>query len=128
MMRLPLTVSQIRWIGPCLSLLLAATVLVACAAVQAELSPPTALPAECVPDELLVKFRPGADPATVAARHGATIKEELPGIAVFVLTIPAGTVAEKVAVFSADPQVEYAEPNGIMRVPEEPPDGSSPCN
>lgn len=82
---------------------------------------------ECVPDQLLVKFRPGVDPAEVSARHGAAFTGAIVGLDVHVLTVPAGTVAEKVAAFSADPAVIYAEPNGIARVPEAPPGAGQPC-
>jgi hypothetical protein len=82
---------------------------------------------ECVPDQILVKIRPGADPAVVSARHGATFTGAIVGLDVHVLTIPAGAVAEKVAAFSADPDVVYAEPNGVARVPEQPPGATQPC-
>ena len=110
-----------------LSLSLALAVLVGAAAIVAADGPGPALTDECVPDELLVKFRPGADPTTVSARHGATIIEPIVGIEVYLLSIPYGTVAEKVAEFGADPEVEYAEPNGIMRIPESPPSHAQPC-
>lgn len=84
-------------------------------------------PPQCVSDELLVKFQPGADPAAVSARHGATVKDVIGGIEVFVLGVPAGTVNQKVLEFQADPEVVYAEPNGIVGIPEDPPTGS-PCD
>ena len=99
-----------------LRLIAALAVLIATTALGAEadeLMP--AQPADCVPDEILVKFRPGADPAVVSTRHGATIRSVIGFIDVYVLAIPFGSVPEKVAEFSADPEVEYAEPNGIAR-------------
>ena len=113
-----------RWLkwGLALTVLVSTVALVAGAA---ELG--SALLPECVADELLVKFRPGADPTAVSARHGATIIEPIVGIEVYRLSIPYGTVAEKVAEFGADPEVEYAEPNGIMRIPESPPSHAQPC-
>ncbi len=88
---------------------------------------PTALPPECVPDELLVKFQPGADPTVVSDRYGATVTSVIQGIDVYVLSIPWGTVGQKVAEFQADPEVVYAEPNGIVRIPEDPPDSTQLC-
>lgn len=82
---------------------------------------------ECPEEELLVKFRPGADPATVSARHGATIRSVISGIDVYVLAVPAGTTAEKIGEFMADPEVEFAEPNETMSVPERPPASPTPC-
>ena len=82
---------------------------------------------ECVPDQVLVKFRPGTDPAAVSARHGATFTGAIVGLDVQVLTVPAGTVPEKVAALSADPDVVYAEPNGIARVPEAQSGAAQPC-
>jgi hypothetical protein len=90
-------------------------------------APPAAGVPECVPDQLLVKFRPGADPAAVAARYGATPTGSVVGLDVHVLLVPAGTVPQMVATFEADPDVEYAEPNGIARVPEAPPVSGQPC-
>jgi thermitase len=108
-------------------LLLLGVLLSAAGLVAADDQQPAPLPPECVPDELLVKFRPGADPAVVSARHGATISSVIAGIEVYVLSIPPGTVSVKVAEFQADPEVEFAEPNGIMRLPEAPPSAAEPC-
>jgi hypothetical protein len=76
---------------------------------------------ECGRHELLVKFRPGADPATVTARHGATVRRVIPGIEVYLLAVPGGSADDAVATFSADPDVAFAEINGTMTVPERPP-------
>ena len=80
----------------------------------------------CRREEMLVKFKPGADPATVAARYGASVESSIPQIGVFVLAVPPGTGAATLAALAADPDVEYAEPNGVMRVPELPPT-PDPC-
>ncbi|MBA2449132.1 MAG: hypothetical protein H0V51_14020 [Chloroflexi bacterium] len=89
---------------------------------------PTATPSpECVADELFVKFRPGADPAVVSARYGGTIRSAISFIDVYVVAVPYGTVAQKVAEFGADAEVEYAEPVGVARIPESPPGESPPC-
>src|SRR5215210_5548212 len=105
-----------------LGLSLALALLVGAAALAAAADEPQpAVPGACVPDELLVKFRPGTDPTAVSARHGATIVEPIVGNEVYLLSIPYGTVVEKIAELGADPEVEYAEPNGIVTIPESPP-------
>jgi len=71
---------------------------------------------QCLVDQLLVKFRPGVDPNAASAWHGATIISQIRALEVYVLEVPSGTVAQKVAEFGADPEVEYAEPNGIAHV------------
>ena len=73
------------------------------------------------PGQLLVKFRPGVDPVVVAARHGATIVGSIPSIAVYLLAVPPGTAGERLAALTADPEVEFAELNGTVTVPEQPP-------
>jgi len=87
---------------------------------------PAATPA-CRPDELLVAFRPGAEPAAVSARHGATVASEIPDIGVFVVAVPPGTAAATLAAFAADADVEFAEPNGVASVPEAPPASRDVC-
>ena len=82
----------------------------------------------CPPDELLVKFQPGADPVTLSTNHGATIVSMIPGIEVYLLAVPPGTAGVKIAEFQGDPGVVFAEPNGVMSVPEQPPPAPSPCS
>lgn len=74
----------------------------------------------CRLEEVLVKFKPDADPATVAGRHGASITSSIPQIGVYVLTVTPGTQAAALAGLAADPDVEYAEPNGVVSAPELP--------
>jgi hypothetical protein len=81
----------------------------------------------CPPDELLVKFQPDADAVTLSAKHGATIVSMIPGIDVYLLAVPAGTAEAKIAEFQSDPGVVFAEQNGLMSVPEQPPPAPSPC-
>ena len=69
----------------------------------------------CPPEQILVKVLPGADPAEVVARHGGTIVKTIEGINVQVVEVPAGTQAQKVDEFTADPDVKYAEANGVVR-------------
>ncbi len=111
-----------RWLGLTLAFLALASAAVSPADGQ---EPAPAL--ECVPDQLLVKFRPGADPLGVVARHDATIESVLPAIDVYVVGIPSGTVLEKMAEFQLDPDVEFAEPNAIVRIPESPAPRSDAC-
>ena len=80
----------------------------------------------CRPEELLVKFGPGADPATVTARYGASIVSSIPQIGVYVLAVPPGAQAATLTAMAADPDVEYAEPNGVVRIPELP-TTADPC-
>ena len=89
----------------------------------------TSTPTEpaCFLEEVLAQFRVGADPATVAVRHGTTITSTIPQLGIYVLGVPPGTQAEKVAALINDPDVEYAEPNAVMGIPERPASGSAPC-
>lgn len=70
----------------------------------------------CDPERLLLKVRPGVDAATVAVRHGGTIIQTISGIEVHVVTVPAGTGQQALDALNADPEVEYAEPDGIVRI------------
>jgi hypothetical protein len=79
------------------------------------------------PGELLVKFRPGVDPVAVAARHGAMIVGSIPSIDVYLLAVPPGTAGERLAALAADPEVEFAEFNGTVTVPEQPPADGPTC-
>jgi type VII secretion-associated serine protease mycosin len=69
-----------------------------------------------VPDEILVKFKPGVDAAAIAtinAALGATYKATITSVDVQILTVPAGQVLTKVEDYRANPNVAYAEPNFI---------------
>ncbi len=66
-----------------------------------------------VPDEVLVKFEPGADPGATARAVGARLHDRIPALDVYVLKVPAGAVEGTVLALSHNTQVEYAEPNGI---------------
>jgi thermitase len=69
----------------------------------------------CPPDRLLVKIRPGADSAVVIARHGGTVVQTIPGIDVQVVTVPGGKGQQTIDALNADPEVQYAEPDQIVR-------------
>lgn len=75
----------------------------------------TVLPTSCASDRLLVKVGPGADPAAVISRYGGSIVQTIPGIEVQVVTVPAGQGQQAIASLSADPEVQYAEPDGIVQ-------------
>ena len=68
----------------------------------------------CKPDTILVKVNPGADPATVIARHGGTIVRTISGIDVQVVSVPGGTGQQAIDDLSADPDVKYAEADQIV--------------
>jgi hypothetical protein len=80
--------------------------------------PPASPSAACQPDRILVKIKPGADPAAVIARHGGTIVQTIPGIEVQVVTVPGGTGQQAIDALSADPDVQYAEADSIVRASE----------
>ena len=63
------------------------------------------------PDEVLVAFRPGANPAQLSRAVGGRAQMELEGLGVHLLKVPAGAVESVVAALSHNPQVEFAEPN-----------------
>jgi len=83
------------------------------------------------PDRVLVKFNPGTSASAIAAAHregrGRPLKT-IPGIGVHVVEVPAGSVATKVAVYDANPNVLYAEPDSyrVLVTPSEEP-GPTPA-
>lgn len=68
-----------------------------------------------VPDEIIVKFRPGVSNEVIKntnSRHGASVTSTSRFAGFKRLRIPKGkTVEEMVAIYSRNPNVEYAEPN-----------------
>jgi thermitase len=96
--------------------------------------PPQAKPQkipEFAPDRVLVKFRPGAAAAAIGEAHrqarGHAIRT-IPGIGVQVVQVPAGTVPARVAMYQANPNVLYAEPDyyRVLVIPNEDP-GTTPA-
>ncbi|HXX56875.1 MAG TPA: type II secretion system secretin GspD [Thermodesulfovibrionales bacterium] len=70
--------------------------------------------------ELLVKFREGVADQTardiISIKHASVIKV-MEGLRIYHILLPKGqTVEEGVQAFSAIPEVEYAEPNYIMKM------------
>lgn len=82
-----------------------------------------------VHNEVLVAFRPGANPAVFARAFGGRVDAELAGLGVHVLKVPSGAVEHVVAALSANPQVDFAEPNVYLHLFLEPNDPyvSSAC-
>ncbi len=69
--------------------------------------------ADYVPDEVLVSFHPGGDAAGMARGVGARAERQTE-MGVWVLKVPPGNVDRVVAALSRNPNVEFAEPNGII--------------
>ncbi|HYQ72993.1 MAG TPA: S8 family serine peptidase [Gammaproteobacteria bacterium] len=87
--------------------------------------------AKYAPDRILVRFKPGTAASEISRvhrmAHGQSLRS-IPGIDVQVVKVQAGTVAEKVALYEANPNVEYAEPDyyRLLRIPSEDP-GPAPA-
>lgn len=100
------------------ALLLIAALLLSIAGLGAGAPPPS--------QSLLVKFRPGAPAAEVAAAHaaaGAVEEFRIPGIDVRVVAVPASRAAQALAAYGRNPNVAYAEPDAIavaFRTPNDP--------
>jgi thermitase len=81
--------------------------------------------APCVLGRIVVKFKEGLNSAYVAQLHAsqrATVVGEIPQIGVQILSVPSGEVEAKIAAYTADPRVEFAEPDYIAQVAYEPND------
>jgi thermitase len=75
---------------------------------------------EFVAGEILVKFRPGAGPASRADAHraaGATLLSDIPRTSVQRVRVRPGAEAAAIARYQRNPNVLYAEPNFVRRVP-----------
>ena len=84
-------------------------------------------PEEFAAGEALVKFEPGASGQAIAEAHrqnGGQVKETIPGIEVQVVGVPAGEERDSVARYRQNPNVRYAELNGVYEavgsVPNDP--------
>ena len=76
------------------------------------------------PDRVLVRFKPRAAAAEHSNTHrnvGAKKLREIPGIGVHVVAVHRGKVQEKIARYSANPNVEFAEPDyyRLLVIPDE---------
>lgn len=71
-----------------------------------------------VPGELLVKFRPSADSKAITDAHrsiGGSVKQTISRIGVEVVSVQRGREKTKLAEYLRNPNVEFAELNGIYR-------------
>jgi thermitase len=81
-----------------------------------ELGRPGAEPVETVAGEVLVQFRPGARGLEIAAAHrqnGGVERERIAGIDVRVVEVPPGQERVRAAAYRANPNVQFAEVNGL---------------
>lgn len=75
-----------------------------------------AAPEEIVPGQIIVRFRPGAARSEIAQQHRARKKDDMLLERTEILEVPEGQEAEIAAELSRNPNVEFAEPDAIMRV------------
>ncbi|MGQ9631975.1 MAG: S8 family serine peptidase [bacterium] len=82
---------------------------------------------EVVEGEILVKFKADASPMKISSVHatlGGSVVSTIPEIDFQVVKIPPDkTIPEMLALYGADPSVEYAQPNfiyHIMKTPNDP--------
>jgi hypothetical protein len=80
----------------------------------------------CPPDRILVKARAGVDAAALIARYGGTVTQTITGIDVQVVDVPHGTGQQAIDALSADPDVEYAEPDQIVTTQAGQPESGCP--
>lgn len=87
----------------------------ASAQARPELGRPGQEPVEIVSGEILVKFKPGTRGQAIAEAHrqnGGREREQIGQIGVHVVDVPPGEERRRVAAYSANPNVEFAEVNG----------------
>ena len=71
---------------------------------------------DIVPGQIIVRFRPGAARSEIAQQHRASKKADMLLERTEILEVPVGQEAEIAAQLSRNPNVEFAEPDLIMRV------------
>jgi serine protease len=76
----------------------------------------SAAPAEIVPGQIIVRFRPGAARSEIAQQHRARKKGDMLLERTEILEVPVGEEAAIAAQLSRNPNVEFAETDEIMRV------------
>lgn len=87
------------------------------AAYAEEFAASTAETASYVPDEIIVKFKDGANSVAVTNTLGGDVQESSPVPNVETIQIPDGsTVTKELVKYNNHPSVEYAEPNYIGKV------------
>jgi serine protease len=70
---------------------------------------------QVVPGEVLVKFRAGVDPSTVAQALGVSLQSRLPLTQLTVIRSAVGSEHALAARLAQDPAVQYAEPNFLRQ-------------
>ena len=83
-------------------------------------------PEEFASGEVLVKFEPGTPSRAQDEAHrqvGGQVKETIPGIDVKVVGVPAGKERDSVARYQRNPNVRYAELNGVYEAVATGPNG-----
>ena len=71
---------------------------------------------ELVPGQIIVRFRPGAARSEIAEQHRAHKKDDMLLERTEILEVPVGEEVAIAAELSKNPNVEFAEPDYIMRV------------
>ncbi len=71
---------------------------------------------EIVPGQIIVRFRPGAARSEIAEQHRARKKADMLLERTEILDVPVGQEAAIAAELSKNPNVEFAEPDVILRV------------
>jgi len=69
-----------------------------------------------VADEVVVKFKDGVDFDREARGVGGRVNRHEAALGVHVLKVPSGMVEKVVEALSRNPNVEYAEPNGVATI------------
>ena len=90
-------------------------------------------PPAFVPDQVVVAFKPGTPAEAKRAAHaqaGGRVINTHAAIHADLVSIPSGTVANKIAVYKHNPNVRYAEPNYYYTLHQPPSEGVDPgvCN
>jgi len=81
---------------------------------------------ELVTGQVIVRYRPEADRPAVAARHGGKKKEDMLLGRTEIVEVPLGEEEAVAAELANDPDVEFAEPDWVVRVG--PCEVSTACN
>jgi subtilisin family serine protease len=69
-----------------------------------------------VAGQLIVRYRPGAEPVEVAKKHRAKKKDDMRLARAEIVEVPEGEEVAIAAELSQDPDVEFAEPDYITRI------------
>lgn len=99
------------------SAIIALVVLAALATSTAAQPAPQSQPQDFVSGEILVKFQPGTPGQAIANIHkqnGGQVIETIPGIGVQVVRVPVGEETARAAIYQHNPNVEFAELNGLV--------------